>query len=400
MLEDELVEDVDLDECVDLDALAPDALGWGGGGGGGGSSPSSPAAADEAGSYVIRPVLSDDGRPRILVKHPVGTAPIEMWVSLPDLAVRPPEVLECFRDRLERTPCAASRRDLDGGGLVLVNLDGDALPVTATLAAAGVADGDVLIALPSVARLRFLRAELASRVAALDAPEPAAPEPAAAAATTTSTPPRVGGACWVRMADATWRGATLALWPSRGGALAVVKWAPDSLEMDEPPLAQVEAPRVRATRPTAMLGRPPAIGDAPARPLALRDDGALVVQVVWRLGDPAEALAIWLRVPPEHGDAVRPPRLVDAFARRLAAERPRLRFRCVAASLRLCALDGAPLDDAAPVAAQLRALVARRAADDGAGAGAGDARAGDALARTWRRPAAPRPWKRRGDRPS
>jgi len=391
MLEDELIDDVDLDDCVDLDDIAAD---------GAAAVPANPRSPDErsaapnaaehgASGYAVR--RADTlGEARILVKHPVGACPLEMWITVRDFRCRPPEVLKCFRDRLAVTPVASSRRALDGGGLVLVDARGDALPVTESLGAAGVRAGDVLMALPSLARLRFLRDELALRIDALPplvdddggggrGGAPAAGPRGGAGALALAR----GAACWVRMGDATWREASVALPPASAGAPAVVAWA--TTAMDEPPLAQVEAPRLTATRPSAMLGRPPPLSaGAPPRPLALRGDGSLVVQVVWRLGDPAEALAVWLRVPPARAADATPPPLLEAFAKRVSAERPRLRWRVVAEDLRLCALDGAPLDVAAPVASSLRALVARRAdvGDDP------ESDRGDDLCRSWRRPGA------------
>ena len=102
---------------------------------------------------------------RILVKHPLGAHPIEMWITVPDLDVRPPEVVACFCAQLRVTAAAGSRRVLDASKLMLVDGGGDTLSVSASLRASRVRYGDALVLLPSLRRLRFLRAELASRVA-------------------------------------------------------------------------------------------------------------------------------------------------------------------------------------------------------------------------------------------
>jgi len=321
---------------------------------------------------------------RILVKHPLGAHPIEMWITVPDLDVRPPEVVACFCAQLRVTAAAGSRRWLDASKLMLVDGGGDTLSVSASLRASRVRYGDALVLLPSLRRLRFLRAELASRVAELaDCDIEVEDAPAAADGDAPAGPggarddPAPGDACWVRRDDATWRKGTVELWPKDANAHAVVKWDPASLAMDEAPLAQVGRGAVSATAPAAMLGAPPALAEAPPRkPRASRDDGSLRVQVVWRLGDPAEALAVWLTVRPPHGGAVKPGRLLASFAARLADERPRLRWRVRAESLCLATLDGAPLDGGVAVEASLRALVARRACAAPAGGG-------DDMARHW-----------------
>ena len=117
------------------------------------------------------------GPARVLVKLVTGN-PIEMFVTCPDLEVRPPDVIQCFLEKLQRTRFESCRRTLDARHLSLVDCHGDALAVSRSLREARVKSGDALLLLPSVRRLKAL----------------ASP-----------TEPEDDNICWVRLQDATWR---------------------------------------------------------------------------------------------------------------------------------------------------------------------------------------------------
>ncbi|KAJ1455633.1 hypothetical protein M885DRAFT_616897 [Pelagophyceae sp. CCMP2097] len=349
---------------------------------------------------------------RLLVKLPLGPRPIEMWIRVDgQLSCRPPELVECFTRQLARTVAAgAVRRTLSPQGLMLCDYAGQALSVAMPLSAS-VKPGDVLLLLPSRQRLAFLCDELQFHVDELTGPAPvsevavvelAAVELAAVAEGNLDLKP--GDVAWVKTKPNVWRKAALV---STGKDVWVVRWrcaAEDATgrpDIDAPTLAQVEKASVHREKPAAegfeAAAAAPAEGTMSAsameeaarkraeecalyKPSALRRDGALRVQIVWRLGAPSEALAIWLRVPKPHGEMVRPRALLRSFISKLILERPHLRFVLSVKKYCLATLDAAPLRDEVPIATSLRALCRRRATY------ATRKARGDDFARSWLKP--------------
>ena len=193
-----------------------------------------------------------------------------------------------------------------------------------------------------------------------------------------------GDACWVDTEEG-WRRATVE--SEDVTSVVLVRWIFSETEgADEPRCAQVGASKIRAAPPpkgALLFGEDDDDDnddDAAADPEKENNKNgpqpkkkpmagprsldaktkALRVQIVWRLGDPAEALVAWLRVPGPHGSNVKPRALLKKFAKKLAIERPKLRWRVSADDMCLATLDGAPLDESLPVAASLAAMARKR----------------------------------------
>ena len=264
----------------------------------------------------VPPPPPSHGPARVLVKLVTG-APIEMYVTMPDLDVRPPDVIQCFLDKLARTRFEGCRRTLDAQHLALIDCRGDALAVSRGLRESRVKTGDALLLLPSVRRLKAL-------IDATDAVE--------------------RDVCWVRLQDATWRRGSVEVWPDTGPVF--VRWSDPA--PTEPEVAQVQIQRIRRDRPNAMLAPPPELRVCtPSK--ALQRDGSLRVKVSWRLGAPDEALGVWLKVSAQDTERARPPQLLASFAQALCKKRPRLKWRVRAECLQLFCVDGTPLSDDVPL---------------------------------------------------
>lgn len=364
--------------------------------------------------------VSHPGNCHLLVKYPLGMRPIEMWITAPaHLEIRPPEVIECFTLQLSRSKIEHARRRLHPRSLMIVDMKGGILSVANTLAASAVRPGDILLLLPSLARLNFLVNETSQfvRLCMSEQAKKHANEPQDKVQSRSDCTDKtgsgeheqsfsriadnkgrselqVGEECWVETPDKrAWRRATVAASAPAGfrTGVVLVRWA-ENLTIDEPCCAQVEVDKVRRKLPgdpsqPASHAEDWSVDDAPGKrnhpveasnnqadqeqpkcapqcapfPKALEPDNSLRVQIIWRLGKPAEALAAWLRVPSPYGNTVKPRKLMQKFAKRLASERPELRWRLVAAHLCLATLDGAPLDEAVPVATSLSAVASRRA---------------------------------------
>lgn len=372
---------------------------------------------------------------RILVKYPLGTRPIEMWVTAPShLNVRPPELIECFSKQLSETKIENARRWLEPNGLLLMDSNGGVLSVANTLAASSVEANDVLLLFPSATRLKFLMEETSRLVKTFLEQEKQRLEENAESEEKTASPhtkstiswmfgrggssdkneidcPSVGEKCWVRLPDGLWRRATVAVSVPTGvrTGVVLVRWANTSTKsIDEPRCAQVEVDKVQRTLPdgaevaveeleeeNSRKGDRPD-DDAPtsprgnlvAAPRALHSRDALRIQVIWRLGNPGEALAAWLQIPAPHGRTVKPGALMRKFARKLAADRPQLRWRVVASQLCLATLDGAPLDESVPVLASLSAVASRRSRSNTGGSSSSSVSEtqNDAYENEWRFP--------------
>lgn len=263
----------------------------------------------------VPPPPPSNGPARVLVKLVTG-APIEMYITMPDLEVRPPDVIQCFLDKLTKTRFEGCRRTLDARHLALVDRNGDALAVSRSLHEAHVKTGDALLLLPSVRRLKAL---IETDVVEKDI-------------------------CWVRLQDATWRRGSVEVWPKEGPVF--VRWSDAS--PTEPEVAQVQLQRIRRDRPNAMLAPPPELRvRTPSK--ALQRDGSLRVKVSWRLGAPDEALGVWLKISAQDADRARPPQLLTSFAQALCKKRPRLKWRVRAECLQFFCVDGTPLSDDVPL---------------------------------------------------
>ena len=264
-----------------------------------------------------RPVPPAAGPARVLVKLVTGN-PIEMFVTCPDLEVRPPDVIQCFLEKLRRTRFESCRRTLDARHLSLVDCQGDALAVSRSLREARVKSGDALLLLPSVRRLKAL----------------ASP-----------TEVEEDNICWVRLQDATWRPGRI---EREEKELVFVRWS--AVADDEPEVAQVERPRIRRDRPNRMLAPPP---ELKVKKQHLRRDGSLRIKVSWRLGAPEEALGAWLVIHAKDVERAKPPQILESFAQALCKKRPRLRWRIQYECLQLFSVDGTPLLDDVPLVESL-----------------------------------------------
>jgi hypothetical protein len=283
-------------------------------GGGAASGNMTPAAAAEV-EAEAEAKLAERRKTGILVKLPVGCKPIELWVNVPlDLDCRPTEVLDCVTKQLAVTRVANQRR-LEPGGLMLVALDGSVLSQAVSLSKSGVRLGDVVLVLPSARRQRFLFTELKQHVDACLLEEQ---EAAREAAPPTEEVPiseevvfqekkineeeeddewalmkgvralHVGEECWVLVQEDEWRQASIV----SVGKEVIVRWSSVSERIDEPSFAQVERNNVSMSKPAMMNQLIGKRREEVWAPLALREDGALRVQLVWRLGLASEALAM------------------------------------------------------------------------------------------------------------